>query len=211
MSLSRARAQSSQRLPHHTWTIANKALKKAHVCILNIPNGTGYKTTQRFFKENLRIDLGPLSKKPKKIKMELIKVLLLSHLFAITAANLPKEKPHFKIVRGSPVKNISEAPYVALIGVYKNDGIGICTGSIIREDAILTAAHCTRDVNYFVIQAGTVHRIGIEGTLRVTFSAFVKHPDYELPHKGVVPAVMEQFYYLYVLQVRSFVRVFSKN
>ena len=70
------------------------------------------------------------------------------------------------------------APWAASVGYYDEDGDYIhgCTGSIIAERVILTAAHCTLR-NFNIVRVG-VKDLRFAGATDLEIQKTLKHPDY---------------------------------
>ena len=71
------------------------------------------------------------------------------------------------------------APWAVSIGYYDGDGDYIhgCTGSIIAENIILTAAHCTLREDFNIVRVG-VTDLRFAGSSDIEISESLVHPDY---------------------------------
>lgn len=71
---------------------------------------------------------------------------------------------------------MSDAPFIATLKWIKNDSF--CSGAIIAEDAILTAAHCLEDkkLSDIVVRVGSDYRNG--GGVLFRLKSMTIHPSY---------------------------------
>ena len=71
------------------------------------------------------------------------------------------------------------APWAVSIGYYDKDGDYIhgCTGSIIAENIILTAAHCTLREDFTIVRIG-VQDLRFAGSTDIEIRETLAHPDY---------------------------------
>ena len=75
------------------------------------------------------------------------------------------------------------APWAVSIGYYNEDNDGAyqhgCTGSVIAERVILTAAHCTLRKDFTIVRAGVID-LRFEGATDLEIRETIMHPDYNL-------------------------------
>lgn len=81
-----------------------------------------------------------------------------------------------KIVGGLPIE-INEAPYQVSL---QDRGYHICGGSIISEDFVLTAAHCTsgNKAKNFKVRAGTA--LYARGGVTIQVQEIIQHEDFDM-------------------------------
>ena len=79
-------------------------------------------------------------------------------------------------------ENYVFAPWAVSIGYYGEDGAFIhgCSGSVISERVILTAAHCTLRKDFTIVRAG-VTDLRFVGSTDIEIRDTLVHPDYNPP------------------------------
>ena len=81
---------------------------------------------------------------------------------------------------------LGEIPWVVLIGIFKKGGYqAACTGSIVNERWILTAAHCfnTTDLSYVRVFVGDVGPYGMLPNGGYEVKQIKMHPEFGTPTK----------------------------
>lgn len=76
----------------------------------------------------------------------------------VAAASSTDASARTAIVGGPPVSSPVDAPWSVQIEYFLPNGTGLCTGSLIRLDRVVTAAHCivSSDLRAYLITAGVV-------------------------------------------------------
>ncbi len=86
---------------------------------------------------------------------------------------------HAQIVGGTPVPN-DKYPFMAVLLVENSDGsTGLCGGSLIDTDSVLTAGHCLVDAESVDLAVGRTVRSQPQGQVRFATSAFI-HSGFDL-------------------------------
>ncbi|KAJ8918118.1 hypothetical protein NQ315_011575 [Exocentrus adspersus] len=84
-----------------------------------------------------------------------------------------------RIIGGDEIAPHTRAYQVALI----INGQNFCSGSLISQNYVLTAAHCTATASYVELIFGAHNVNSYESTqLRVTSNSIISHPDYKNPY-----------------------------
>lgn len=98
---------------------------------------------------------------------------------ACSTIGLTKKNLFPKIINGTQCST-DNSPVVSLTILLENNGIGICSGTLITNSVILTAGHCVLSLESKIKKIEAV----IEGITREV-SSFLPHPQYSFPQNDV--------------------------
>ncbi|KAJ8918122.1 hypothetical protein NQ315_011579 [Exocentrus adspersus] len=90
------------------------------------------------------------------------------------------EPTNGRIIGGEEATPHSRPYHVALL----INGESFCSGSLITQSYVITAAHCTATASYVDLIFGA-HNINIQESsqLRVTSKSIINHPEYKVPYE----------------------------
>ena len=81
-------------------------------------------------------------------------------------------------MNGLPAE-LGQFPWLAVVNIAQPDRNSLCTGSLIRPDWVLTAAHCIHEGATYNITLGAIDRKNPGPTgISVVSSVAIPHPEY---------------------------------
>ncbi|XP_015034643.2 serine protease 1 [Drosophila willistoni] len=89
-----------------------------------------------------------------------------------------RSKSMERIVNGQQAGE-GQFPYIVALELLLNETSLSCGGSIIANDWILTAAHCTQDALRVIIYYGSIEKSKAQVVVEVQASSIIQHPKYD--------------------------------
>ncbi|XP_068150187.1 serine protease 3-like [Drosophila tropicalis] len=109
--------------------------------------------------------------------MESILFCFLGSLLLLQALEV-RSKSMERIVNGQQAKE-GQFPYIVALSIETKEAFRSCGGSIIANDWILTAAHCTENAQRVIIYYGSIEKAKAQVVVEVQASNIIQHPKYD--------------------------------
>ncbi|XP_029643721.1 transmembrane protease serine 12 isoform X2 [Octopus sinensis] len=88
---------------------------------------------------------------------------------------------HHRHIMGGIKAEQCEFPWIVSLLLIKGRGYFVCSGTLINDLQVLTAAHCAKDVDKIIVSAGSSNRRSMTTFTYVFKSGIHSHPDYVGP------------------------------